>query len=229
LASMVSPDQKRILIDGIYDRMAPATSEDERHLTSLAKTLDPSVFLQEQGASRFKFAGPTADLMRHFLLEPNVTIDGMAAGYTGSGMKTLLPHEAVAKIDIRLVPNMDPEEVVASVRRHLDTHGFSQVDVHTVSSYPWSKSSIEEPINSALLAAYRDFGFDPQIWPLIPGSAPIHLFTRQLGLQFAVGGLGHGGRQHSPDEYATVAGMRLYEKSAASLIFRFASTAGREV
>src|SRR5437868_14782379 len=107
----------------------------------------------------------------------------------------MLPHEAMAKGDVRLVPNMDPQEVVAAMRTHLDAHGFANVEMRPVASYPWSKSSIKDPINIALLGAYREFGFEPEVWPLLPGSAPIYLFTRDLGIQFALGGLGHGGRQ----------------------------------
>jgi acetylornithine deacetylase/succinyl-diaminopimelate desuccinylase-like protein len=83
-------------------------------------------------------------------------------------------------------------------------------------AYPWSKSSIHAPVNAALFGAYGDFGYETEVWPLLPGSAPFYLFTRDLEIDVAIGGLGHGGRQHSPNEYATVAGMKLFEKSVAT-------------
>jgi acetylornithine deacetylase/succinyl-diaminopimelate desuccinylase-like protein len=222
LSSMLNRDQTEILISDIYDDVEKPNRDDERHLDRLGTTFDAQVPLREQDAVRFKFSLTGADLMRRFLFEPNITIDGIAGGYSAEGMKTLLPHEATAKVDVRLVPRMDPDKVVASIRRHLDTNGFPEVEVTALASYPWSKSGINDPINAALVGAYREFGCEPEVWPLIPGSAPIYLFTRDLGMQFALGGLGHGGRQHSPNEYATVAGMKLYEKSAASFILRFA-------
>lgn len=222
LASMISRDQTTMLIDGIYDDVAAPTEEDEKHLEGLGRTFDQGIPLREQDAERFKFKLSGSDLMRRFLFEPNLNIDGMASGHFAEGMKTLLPHEAIAKVDVRLVPNMDPDKVVKAMRKHLDAQGFVNVEATAVASYPWSKSSINDPINAALQGAYREFGFEPEVWPLIPGSAPIYLFTRDLGIQFALGGLGHGGRQHSPNEYATVEGMRLYEKSVASFITRFA-------
>jgi len=56
----------------------------------------------------------------------------------------------------------------------------------------------------------------------VAGSAPLYLFSRVLKQPFATGGLGHGGRPHSPNEYATVEGMRLYERSVAQFIYEFA-------
>jgi acetylornithine deacetylase/succinyl-diaminopimelate desuccinylase-like protein len=222
LASLLDRDQTQMLVSNIYDDVAAPGEEDALHLEALGRTFDAEVTLREQDAARFKFSLGGADLMRRFLFEPNITIDGIAGGHFAEGMKTLLPHEAIAKVDVRLVPRMDPDDVVAAIRRHLDSNGFPEVEVRAMASYPWSKSSINDPINVALVGAYREFGCEPEVWPLIPGSAPIYLFTRDLRMQFALGGLGHGGRQHSPNEYATVAGMKLYEKSAASFLLRFA-------
>jgi acetylornithine deacetylase/succinyl-diaminopimelate desuccinylase-like protein len=137
-------------------------------------------------------------------------------------MKTLLPHQATAKIDFRLIPRMEPDAVVKALRTHLDRHGFSDVAVEMHGAYPWSKSSIHQPVNAALFDAYKASGFETEVWPLLPGSAPFYLFTRDLQIDVALGGLGHGGRQHSPNEYATVAGMKLFEKSVATFVVRLA-------
>ncbi|MDR7542786.1 MAG: hypothetical protein QN120_00895 [Armatimonadota bacterium] len=49
----------------------------------------------------------------------------------------------------------------------------------------------------------------------------MYLFSQVLGMPFVMGGLGHGGRPHSPDEYATLEGMRLFERSVAAFLERF--------
>jgi acetylornithine deacetylase/succinyl-diaminopimelate desuccinylase-like protein len=74
----------------------------------------------------------------------------------------------------------------------------------------------------AIIRALRSLGHEPEVWPHLAGSAPFYLFRRVLGQPFVMGGLGHGGRPHSPNEYATVEGMRLFEKSVAKFIYEFA-------
>lgn len=223
LAGFITPDQTGSGVDGLYDHVAEPTEMDWRHLRHLAQTFDPSVYQRQQDVARFKHDATGAELLRRYLLEPSVNLDGVSAGEAGEGGKTVLPHEAVAKLDIRLVPDMEPERVVEALRRHLVKAGFPHVDVSVRTAYPWAKGSIDDAANSALLAAYRVLGHDPQIWPLGPGCAPLHLFTRELGIPVATGGLGHGGRQHTENEYATVEGMRLFEKSAVAFMLAFAS------
>lgn len=71
--------------------------------------------------------------------------------------------------------------------------------------------------------AIRAFALEPEVWPNIAGSVPFYLFSRVLCQPFTMGGLGHGGRAHSPNEYATVEGMRLFEKSVAQFLYEFAA------
>lgn len=74
-------------------------------------------------------------------VEPSLNINGMISGHAAEGMKTLLPHEARAKIDVRLVPNMEPERVLEQVRRHLDAHGYQHIEIlPNYSAYPWLKA-----------------------------------------------------------------------------------------
>jgi acetylornithine deacetylase/succinyl-diaminopimelate desuccinylase-like protein len=222
LSSMLTPDQTRIRLDGIYDDVAPPSAEDVELLVALSSSIDPASHLLQHDAARFKFDAAGEELMRRFLFEPTLNIDGLVAGHHGEGSKTLLPAWARAKVDVRLVPNMDPDRVVRAIRDHLQEKGFGQVEVDLKGNYPWSKSRLSDHANSALLAVYRELGFHAQIWPLIPGSAPFYLFTRDMGIPLAVGGLGHGGHQHSANEYATLEGMRLFEKSAAMFVMRLA-------
>lgn len=74
----------------------------------------------------------------------------------------------------------------------------------------------------ALLRTCGEFGIAPEVWLHLGGSAPFYLFSDLLGIPFAFGGLGHGGRAHSTNEYATVAGMRDHERSIATLLYRLA-------
>ncbi len=66
---------------------------------------------------------------------PTVNIEGLVGGYTGPGGKTILPHKAVAKLDLRLVPDMTAAEALAALKAHLAKKGFGDVDVNMTGGY----------------------------------------------------------------------------------------------
>jgi acetylornithine deacetylase/succinyl-diaminopimelate desuccinylase-like protein len=220
LTSMFTPDQKHVLVDGFYDDIAPPSAEDEELLRRLAATFTPEMELDEYEVKRFKYDLTGADLMRKYLYQPTLNIDGIISGHTASGTKTLVPHEARAKVDIRMVPNMRPERMLRLVQDHLARYGYAdKIEIEVEDAYPPAKACLGgNPIAEALVKTYRDLGFEPEIWPHLAGSAPFYLFTERLNIPVAMGGLGHGGRAHSPNEYATLEGMKRYEKSVATLL-----------
>jgi acetylornithine deacetylase/succinyl-diaminopimelate desuccinylase-like protein len=220
LASLTSPDES-ISIENFYANVKEPTHEDDELLDLLGTTFDEASWLKEADARKFKIDMKGRALLRHYLFSPTVTIDGLSSGYEGPGMKTVLPHVARAKVDIRLVPGMKASEALSDLREHLGNHGFSDVKIEILGSYGPSKVSPRENGVQALVHAYRHHGFEPQMWPMIGGSAPFYLFTEVLGIPIVMGGLGHGGRAHSPNEYATVEGMKLFEKSVATFLTYF--------
>lgn len=222
LATLVTPDQKHILVDGFYDDVATISAHDEALLAALAPTFRPEEELREHEVRRFKYDLTGVDLLKKYLYQPTLNIDGIVGGHTAEGTKTIIPHEARAKVDIRMVPNQDPERMVELVRQHLDRHGFADIEIQRENTYKWAKSTVDAPPVKALLRTYREFGIEPEVWPHLGGSAPFYLFSDTLGIPFAFGGLGHGGRVHSPNEYATVAGMRDHEKATATFLYRLA-------
>lgn len=224
MTTMVAKDE-RILIDGIYDHVIPPGPEDEQLLAALAKTFDPELHLRDNDVRRFKFDLQGADLLRRYLFDPILNIDGIAGGHYGPGTKTLLPNEVRAKMHIRLVPNMEPGQVRDAVLRHLARIGCSDFEVDFEEGYPWAMMSPSAPLTQAMTRTIRAFDLEPEVWPNIAGSAPFYLFSRVLRLPFVMGGLGHGGRAHSPNEYATVEGMRLFEKSVVQFVYEFAAMA----
>jgi acetylornithine deacetylase/succinyl-diaminopimelate desuccinylase-like protein len=220
LASMFTPDQKHILIDGFYDDVAPPSAHDEELLASLEDAFDPEVELKKNDVQRYKYDLDGVELLEKYLYQPTLNIDGMVSGHYEEGTKTIIPNEAMAKVDIRMVPNMDPERMIELVTAHLERHGFHEVKVHVNQAYKWSKSRVDDPPVKAMIRTYREMGHEPEIWPHLAGSAPFYLFTDTLGIPVVLGGLGHGGRVHSPNEYATIAGIEDHEKSLATFIYR---------
>ncbi len=224
LTTLVSADES-ILIDGFYESAKKPTQEQEELLDQLGPSFDESVWLTEADAQKFKVDLKGKDLLRYYLFSPTVTIDGLSSGYEGPGMKTVLPYKATAKVDIRLVPDMKISETLAKLERHLARSGFGDVKIDVLGSYGPSKVSVREKSVQALVQAFRQLGYEPEIWPMIGGSAPFYLFTDELRLPIVIGGLGHGGRAHSPNEYANLEGMKLFEKSVATYLQFFAQSA----
>ena len=145
------------------------------------------------------------------------------AGHTGPGGKTVLPHRAVAKLDLRLVPDMTFDGAVAALRAHLAKRGFGDIQVVPSGGY----DPTETPAGSALIqrqtAVYRSHGLDAGLWPRTAGSYPGFVFTG-APLRLAAGhfGLGHGGDAHAPDEYYLIESahpkLRGYDDAVRSFV-----------
>ena len=136
---------------------------------------------------------------------PTVNIEGLVAGWTGPGGMTVLPHRAVAKLDLRLVPDMTFDGAVAALRAHLAKRGFGDVEVRPSGGYDPTQTPADAPLIQRQLAVYRDLGLEPTLWPRNAGSYPGYVFTGPP-LRLASGhfGVGHGGDLHAPDEYLVI-------------------------
>ncbi len=217
LATMVGADD-RILVEGLHDDVVGISESERKIIVDNPDLFDEKTFLKANDVRRFKWLEKGAALWERLFTEPTLNINGIWGGYTGPETKTLLPHEASVKMDVRMVPRMDPDKVVAAIRRHLDEHGYADITLKVLNKYPWSKVPLETPIIQAMLKTYAQLGHRVQVQPICPGSAPFWIFERVLGIPYMTGGLGHGGRQHSSDEYCTVQGVLDFEKSMVQFL-----------
>jgi acetylornithine deacetylase/succinyl-diaminopimelate desuccinylase-like protein len=160
-----------------------------------------------------------------------VNIEGLVAGYTGPRGKTILPHRALAKVDIRLVPNMKAKDVLAALREHLAKRGYGDIEVRQLGGYdPTTTPRDSLPVKTEI-AVYRQGGLEPLLWPRRGGSWPGYLFTEKpLQLAAIHFGLGHGHGAHSKDEYyliesahPNVEGMRGAIRSFVDFLYAFAN------
>lgn len=214
-------------IDGIWDDARPPSKRDLELIKKLAKRFDRKAYLAEIGVKKAKGELSDEELLRKYLFEPSVNVAGIIAGYTGAGYSTILPGRALAKVDIRTVPDMTIEKTRRIVRAHLDRHGFADVEMHSYEDYPWSKIPLEADITQASINALKRHGKDPRIWPLMAGSAPLYVFDEILGIPHCGTGLGFGGGAHAPNEFAVVRGMKDFEKSAITTFWEFAEISSR--
>jgi acetylornithine deacetylase/succinyl-diaminopimelate desuccinylase-like protein len=225
IATLVDENQ-RPTVDGLWDDVAGPNEDDLELVRKLAKRFDEKSHLAEISVKKFKVKGSKEELLKKYLFEPSLNIDGLSAGFEEDGTKTVLPPSAKAKIDIRLVPNMTIEGTRRKVMEHLRRRGFSDIRMRNYIDYPWSKVSPHEDVSRACVEAMRYHGKEPEVWPTAAGSAPFYLFDQVLGVPWGGVGLGHGGNAHSPNEFAVVKGMRDFEKSVATVFWKYVEIAG---
>ncbi len=223
LRSLIGPDQE-LAVEALLDAARGPTEEDRALLEELAAGFDPEAHLADAHASRYRLEGSPADLLEALIFRPTVNVDGLEAGYTGTGGKTIIPGRARAVLDVRLVPDLEPDGAAAAIREHLDRAGLGHVELTRLGSYPWGKSDPSSAVARAMRASYERVGARVLPYPMAPWCAPFYLFDRVLGVPWVAGGLGHSGGAHGPDEFASVEGLRQHILGAAEFLLAFAET-----
>jgi acetylornithine deacetylase/succinyl-diaminopimelate desuccinylase-like protein len=205
LASLVSPDGNTILIDNYLEKLRPVSAAERAMIDEAAKRQDETLLKKQLGVEHWLHDVSFRESLEMLCSQPTVNIEGLVGGYTGPGGKTILPHRAVAKMDLRLVPDMTAMDALAKLKAHLAKRGFGDIEVNMTGGYdPTSTSPDSLPVR-AETAIYKRNGIDPIVWPRNAGSWPGYVFTgeplRLPAIQF---GLGHGSGAHAPDEYYVV-------------------------
>ena len=108
------------------------------------------------GVERFTDNLSGRDLLSRLLFTTTININGMWTGYTGEGMKTILPHVA-RRLDSRLVPNQTPDAQLRLITKHLTAKGFSDVKVRKISGYPPAQTSVDTPLFRAAIGVFNKY------------------------------------------------------------------------
>ncbi len=205
LDSLVTPDGNMPAIDGWFENVRPLTAREKELIAEVARSSDEEAQKKLLGVSRWIDDLPYQQALERLASQPTVNIEGLVAGYTGPGGKTILPGRAVAKLDLRLVPNQTRKEAVAKIRAHLDKRGFNDVEVNVSGGYDPTETAENSRIIRAQLATYKRAGVKATMNPRLAGSWPGAVFTAPpLSLPAGHFGLGHGSGAHAPDEYYVV-------------------------
>ena len=231
LATLVTP-QGDPAIAGFADAARPATAAQRAMLDTAASRIKEETFKKAFSVERWAHDLPWRAALERLYFAPTVNIEGLVGGYTGPGGKTVLPTRAVAKLDLRLVPDMTFDGAVAAVKAHLAARGFGDIEVNPSGGYDPTSTSGDAQIIRAEIAVYRRAGLDPVVVPRNAGSYPGYVFTGEpLHLAAAHFGLGHGSGAHAPDEYFVleaanpkVAGWDGAVKSYADYLYALAAT-----
>ncbi len=199
LASLKGPDE-RIRIPGFYDAVLPPSARDVEMLDALPD-YEPHL-RATYGVREFVLGRKGQDLNRA-VFEPTCNIQGLTAGYQGAGAKTVIPARAAAKLDFRLLPDQDPDEIFGLLEKHLEHEGFGDVEVTWIGAMWPSRVSVDDPLVGLTARTGEEvYGKPSLLLPLGGGSSPFYAFARPLRIPVVTAGVGYGrNRTHAPDEH----------------------------
>ncbi len=192
--------EMNIRIDGFYDKVVKPTEADRRMMAKI----DPEVDQRRKlvGFDRLVRDPKPGEVIEQVLFTPTCNIAGVTTGYQGPGSKTVLPAEATAKLDFRLIPNQDPADVVSQLRKHLDSHGFDRVEIVWSDGEKPARSDPDSAVGKTVIECVRELYGEPILWPFMPATGPMHPVVADLGIPTVLPvGVGRpDNRIHAPNE-----------------------------
>ena len=201
LDTLVSDDGNTITIDG-YPVAPPISAEHKAMIAAATQVRSEAKSKKLYGVEHWIDDLPWEQANQRLVSQPTVNIEGLVAGYTGPGGKTVLPGRAVAKMDFRLVPGMKKDDAVAALKSHLARRGYGDIEVNVSGGYDGTQTAADAPLIQAQRVVLERRGIKPLLWPRNAGSYPGFVFTdAPLSLASGHFGLGNGSGAHAPDEY----------------------------
>lgn len=203
LASLRGPGG-RVRIPGFYDAVRAPT---EAQVEAMAQQTDmEQQWRQAYQVDEFLDGLSGLPLRERLAFEPTCNIAGLFSGYTEEGVKTVLPAQASAKMDFRLVPDQDPDDILAKLRAHLADEGYGQIRVTKLGGAEPVVTPIEHPFVQRIRTISEAFaGRQPSINPLIGGTLPLlgalRRFVGVPGLSAPGNPIYWGSGAHAPNEH----------------------------
>jgi acetylornithine deacetylase/succinyl-diaminopimelate desuccinylase-like protein len=205
LTTLVSSDGNDPAIDTFADKARPLSADEKAMIATAAARMDEVAAKQQLGIQHWVNDVSFTEALERLMGRPTVNIEGLVGGYTGPGGKTILPHRAVAKLDLRLVPDMTAADALAALKAHLAKRGFGDIEVNMSGGYDPTSTPRNAAVIRAEEAVYHRAGIEPILLPRNAGSWPGYVFTGEpLKLAASHFGLGHGNGAHAPDEYYVI-------------------------
>lgn len=201
LLNTMRDESGRVTIEGFYDDVLPVTEIERNQLRALP--YDAEEVAETVGVEKIRFDGE--EYYERLTLEPTCNIAGFHSGYGGPGSKTIIPKEAMLKMDFRLVANQDPVKIFEAICAHVKKHA-PLVDVrHHGYMYP-SRTSSEYPLVQAVIGAVETaYRQPPVLQPSLGGSLPDAVWTKTLGTPSVIVPYANSDEaNHSPNENMNV-------------------------
>ena len=217
--------EEEILIEGFYDDVDPITAEEKEALRCIPG--DEETLERRAGVESLLLDATGEEAIKRLYTAPTCNICGIQSGYTGEGIKTILPGRAMAKLDFRLVMNQDPEDILKKLRRHLDSQGFESAKIGKTKKYWPSKTPVTSPfVEIVRQAARQAYNKDIVVLPTSAASGPRYVFSNWSTAPIVALGVGHSGsRIHAPNENIRLEDYRQGIRHIAAVIQEY----GKEV
>ncbi len=233
LQTLVSADGNAPAIDNFADAARPLHPWEKKMIADGVRKMNEATLKKLYGVKHWVHDLPFLAAEERLVSQPTVNIEGLVGGYTGPGGKTILPHRAAAKLDLRLVPEMTAAGALDALKKHLAKRGFGDIEVNMTGGYDPNTTPADSSLIRAMQSVYRKNGIETILWPRLGGSWPGYVFTGDpLKLPAGHFGTGHGSGAHAPDEYYLVEssnpkiqGMDGASLSHVQFLYELASTA----
>lgn len=200
----IKDEKGRIAIDGFHDDIVEPGARERELIEQIP--FNENAELERLGIDSFLGGLKGTDLMYESLYAPTANIAGLISGYTVPGAaKTVLPAEAMAKMDFRLVPDQRADDIAEKLRRHLESNGFGDVEVDVISSENPSRSPMDTPLARAVEDSSAKWFPQPMtIYPWMVATGPMYPIAHGLGIPIcSPPGVGRpDSRAHAPNENA---------------------------
>jgi acetylornithine deacetylase/succinyl-diaminopimelate desuccinylase-like protein len=221
LATMRDSNGK-VLIKDWYNEVRPFTDQELSVIGS--EPFDEQEFKQEYGVDRFVAGAKGTDAKKALVGMPTCNIAGFNSGYIGEGAKTVLPSQAMVKIDFRLVPDMMPEKQLERLKSHLKEHGFPDIEVKLIHGEAAARTAINDPfVKQVEQAAKETFG-SAITSVSSAGTGPMYSFVKVLHAPcISIGSTYMFARIHSPNEFAKIDLLNKTTKCIGRIMEKFSS------
>ena len=244
LATLTEPDGSGCAVDGlreVWRYRKPLSDAEQALLERIATKADERDWrdvLPVGGSSNVAqlIGGSDGDdPLRTFLYGPTFNVAGVYGGFLGPGSGTIpfiVPGRASAMLDMRMVVDLSPDDIVGALRSHLDARGFDDIEITVYSAFSHAQTAPDHPAVEAVLETLETWNLSADVWPIQAGGGPWTVVPNAFGVPCIRGGVpGHG--TGGDDEYFViegndrVAGLADVEKYHVDLLDRVAAALRR--
>src|SRR5215211_7847325 len=215
----------RILVKDWYNEVRDFSAQDISLIEQ--EPFNEESFKKEYGIEKFVDNISGAKTRKALAGNPTCNIAGILSGYIGEGAKTVLPAEAIAKLDFRLVPDMVPEKQLERIKKHLKENGFkeNEIAVKFIHGEAAARVSATDPFVNIIQEAAKEIFGSVITSVSSAGTGPMHSFIEILKSPcVSVGSTYVYAKIHSPNEFTRVDLLNNATKCICNIMEKFANS-----